>query len=91
MLTYNEAYKIGRKACIDAIGAELFETHKENAVFGCSKLSGAAFCFVGVSDKPFEGRGLLDSTSTWPYTAQCLVRLEDGGIERMKVERNADN
>lgn len=40
MLTCEEAYKIGQKACIDAIGYEFAVQNKSHSVFTYSELPG---------------------------------------------------
>lgn len=84
MLTIEAARKIGINACIDKIGRNFVQTHKDSSVYayGDGETEDSVFCYVGVSDAPpppqQEGVLVLDSTSKFPYRVSCNVSLEDG-------------
>ena len=51
MLKIEEAKKIGIRACIDKIGYNFCETHRDNGVSSHGvEREGYFYCFVGVSD-----------------------------------------
>lgn len=84
MLTREAARKIGINACIDKIGRDFLQKHKDNAVYayGDGETENSVFCYVGVDDKPYESKHpdilVLDSESKFPYHASCNVSLTDG-------------
>lgn len=84
MLTREAARKIGINACIDKIGRDFLQKHKDNAVYayGDGETENSVFCYVGVDDKPYESKHpdilVLDSESKFPYHASCNVSLMDG-------------
>ena len=84
MLTVEAAQKIGINACIDKIGRDFMQAHKDSAVYACGdgETENSVFCYVGVDDKPWVPEDpetlILDSTSQFPYRASCNVCLTDG-------------
>lgn len=89
MLTVNEAKMLGRDACIDKLGREFVEKHKETSVaaYGDFRDEGIVFCYIGVSDKPladtYSGSLVLseEKSRKMPYGVSCNVHLENGDIE----------
>ena len=90
MLTLDEAKKIGRDACIEKIGREFYEKHKESSstAYGDFSEEGVVFCYVGVDDKPIMNvnSGVLILSNQLkknpiPFCASCNVSLENGSIE----------
>ena len=84
MLTVEAAREIGINACIDKIGRDFMQAHKDSAVYayGEGETENSVFCYVGVDDKPWVPEDpktlILDSTSQFPYRASCNVCLTDG-------------
>ena len=90
MLTFKEAKIIGTRACIDKLGKEFFEKYKENSTsaYGDFGDEGVTYCYVGVNDKPFDdtysGSLILSKRgkkNEIPFSASCLVNLENGAVE----------
>lgn len=82
MLTMEAAKKIGINACIDRLGRDFVQAHRNSAASAYSETDDGVFCFVGVDDNP-GSRGssdtlVLDSKSVFPYRVSCTVALEDG-------------
>ena len=94
MLTVKEAKLIGRDACIEKLGRAFVEKYKDNSVaaYGDFSDEGIVFCYVGVSDKPFENKysgSLVLSESQerkMPFGVSCNVQLEDGKIEYLECK-----
>ncbi len=94
MLTVHEAKIIGRDACIDKLGRAFVEKYKDDSVaeYGDFSDEGIVFCYVGVSDKPYENiyPGLLVLSESpdrkMPYGVSCNVYLEDGNIEFLECK-----
>lgn len=87
MLTFEEAKKIGIKACIDKIGYEFCLAHKDNSTSAYGEDDGIAKCFVGVSDAPAHEYNIeeveyliLTHKADWPYFAHCDVDMATGEI-----------
>ena len=90
MLTFKDAKIIGTRACIDKLGKEFFEKYKENSTsaYGDFADEGVTYCYVGVSDKPFDdtysGSLILSKRgkkNAIPFSASCLVNLKNGIVE----------
>lgn len=90
MLTFKDAKLIGTRACIDKLGKDFFEKHKENSTsaYGDFSDEGVTYCYVGVNDKPFDdtysGSLILSKRgkkNAIPYSASCLVSLESGEVK----------
>mgnify|MGYP007102052686 FL=1 len=85
MLTFEEARKIGVDACIDLIGRDFMQKHRNNSSSGYGDVDDYAYCFVGVSDQPVSFGTELWLTSgpehQFPYQASCKVFYKDGEIE----------
>lgn len=88
MLTIKEAARIGIDACIDKIGREFVEKHRDNGTnaYGKNEEGDGVYCYVGIDDKPYVSPYpdhviVLDSITHFPYFANCNVRLADGAIE----------
>ena len=47
MLTFEEAKKIGIRACIDRIGYDFCLAHNENSTSAYGEVDGIGKCFVG--------------------------------------------
>lgn len=86
MLTFEEAKKIGIKACVDKLGYDFVKKHEDNACSAYGDEGDHASCFVGVStepDQPWTGGPLVldDSPSAkYPYSASCNVAYADGKV-----------
>ena len=88
MLTFEEAKKIGIRACADKIGYEFCKAHNDNSTSVYGVVEGKMECFVGVSDEPSPecdinkvDHLILTSGKEWPYFAQCDVDMSTGEIE----------
>ena len=84
MLTYEKAKKIGIEACIDKLGRDFVNKHKDTSSSGFGDRGDHAFCFVGVDDRPETNMSdelVLTSNGKFPYVARCNVRYSDGYIE----------
>jgi len=95
MLTFKEAKIIGLRACVDKLGRDFFEKYKKNSTFAYGDFSdeGIAYCYVGVSDKPYDktysGSLTLSKRgkkNAIPFCASCSVSLEDGKIEFLECK-----
>lgn len=94
MLTVKEAKIIGRDACIDRLGRDFVEKYKDNSVaaYGDFSDEGIVFCYVGVSDKPYEeiypGSLVLSESQErkMPFGVSCNVQLENGHIEYLECK-----
>ena len=86
MLSVKEARKIGIDACIEKIGVEFWEKHKDHAVYAHGEKEGYKVgCFVGISDQPEPDLDTvnirLSPGNDWPYYADCDVDRKTGEIE----------
>ena len=88
MLTFEEAKKIGIRACVDKIGYEFCKAHNDNSTSAYGEVRGKMECFVGVSDEPAPEYDInkvdyliLTSKKDWPYYAHCDVDMSTGKIE----------
>lgn len=88
MLTFEEAKKIGIRACVDKIGYEFCRAHNDNSTSSYGEVDGIMKCFVGVSDKPSPecdinkvDHLILTSGKKWPYYAHSYVDMSTGEIE----------
>lgn len=84
MLTLEEAKEIGFNACVDKIGREFVLKNKDFSVVAYGEDYEKVYVFFGVSDTDYdgyEGAIVLDSTSKWPYQAECYVFFDTGNIE----------
>lgn len=84
MLTTEAARKIGINACIDKLGRDFVQAHRDSSTSAYGESEDGVFCFVGVDDAPvfpeFDGTLVLDSVSPFPYRVSCNVALEDGSL-----------
>lgn len=82
MLSIESAREIGINACIDKLGRDFVQAHRDSSTSAYGSDENSVFCFVGVDDNPNysneEGVLILDSTSVFPYRVSCNVCLEDG-------------
>ena len=90
MLTFEEAKKIGREACIEKLGRDFYDKYKSGSTFayGDWQDEGVTYCYVGVDDRPmtmqYTGTLMLTNKAakdSIPYFASCTVALADGEIE----------
>ena len=84
MITFEQARRAGIDACIDRLGREFVTKHRETACSAYGDRGDYVYCFVGVSDKPYEKvyDGLvLDGGSKFPFVARCTVSYVDGSID----------
>lgn len=89
MLPYNEVQRIGREACINAIGREFYEQYQQWSAMGGGNYRGANICYVAVSDKPLPQDG---AQRKWTRLARCKVNAETGQVYELELETNdADN
>ena len=86
MLTFEEAKKIGIKACVDKIGFDIVKKYENNACSAYGDEGDHASCFVGVNtepDTPWTGGPLIldDSPEAkFSFSASCNVAYEDGKV-----------
>ena len=86
MLTFEEAKKVGIRACIDRLGYDFVKKYQDTSCSAYGDEGDHASCFVGVSiepDIPWTGGPLIldDSPDAkFPYSASCNVAYEDGKI-----------
>lgn len=86
MLTFEEAKKIGKNACIEMLGRSFYEKYIDSSTtaYGDFSEDGVIFCYVGVNDHPQKNENvqslILSSTNPIPYSASCNVQLEDGKV-----------
>ena len=84
MLTYEQAKKIGQEACIDRLGRDFVMKYRDTSCPAFSDMGDYADCFVGVdnTENRYDFSNVtLDSSSKFPYSANCTVRYEDGKVE----------
>ena len=88
MLTFEEAKKIGIRACVDKIGYDFCRAHNDNSTSAYGEVDGIVKCFVGVSEEPAQEYDIekveyliLTSGKKWPYYAHCYVDMATGEIE----------
>ena len=82
MLSVDEAKQIGKQACLDKLGKDFVQQHKEFSSFGSGEFDGKVFCFIGVD--PFHqssGKGLILDHEKFPYRVSCTVDKQDGRVE----------
>jgi hypothetical protein len=82
------ARQIGINACVEKLGKDFVEKHKENSTCALGESEDGIFCFVGVDDEKRSGCDyalVLDSTSRFPYRASSVVRLSDGTVTWKEV------
>ena len=86
MLTFDEAKKIGIKACVDKLGYDFVKKYEDTSCSAYGDEGDYASCFVGVStepDTPWTGGPLIldDSPKAkFPYSASCDVAYKDGAV-----------
>ena len=86
MLTFEEAKRIGIKACVDKLGYDFVKKYEETSCSAYGDAGDHASCFVGVSicpDIPWTGGPLVidDSPeSKFPFSAHCDVAYANGEI-----------
>lgn len=86
MLTFEEAKKIGIKACVDKLGYDFVKQHEDTSCSAYGDEGDHASCFVGVSTEAESlwsgGPLVLDDSpsSKYPYSARCDVAYIDGTI-----------
>ena len=91
MLTFEEAKRIGIRACVDKLGYDFVKKYEDTACSAYGDEGDHASCFVGVTtepEKPWTGGALvLDDSpkSKYPYSASCKVAYADGSISGMTL------
>lgn len=86
MLTFEEAKKIGIRACVDVLGYDFVKKHEQTACSAYGDEGDHAACFVGVTTEPDTtwagGPLVLDDSpeSRYPYRASCNVAYADGAV-----------
>lgn len=91
MLAFTEIQKIGREACINAIGREFFEQYKQWSALGGGNHRGEDIFYVAVSDKPLP-KDSSGQTRKWTRLARCKVNGETGEVYGLELEvQDADN
>jgi hypothetical protein len=82
------ARQIGINACVERLGRNFVEKHKETSTCAFGESEDGVFCFVGVDDEERSGCDyalVLDSPSRFPYRTSCVVRLSDGTVTWREV------
>ena len=94
MLTFNDAKKIGIKACIDMLGYDFVKKYEDKACTAYSDEGDHASCFVGVdttniSALSSDGHLILDDTpaAAFPFSVSCNVAYKDGTVTNVIVHR----
>lgn len=96
MLTEKEAKKIGIRACIEKLGSEFCKEYANSAT-SCWGMEddNTMYCYVGVSTDPEPDYDLdkvteltLDAKGKFPYSANCLVNMENGNITFLQLIKN---
>ncbi len=86
MLTFEEAKKIGIRACVDKLGYDFVKKYNETSCTAYGDEEDHAFCFVGVDTEPVipwtGGPLILDDSpkARFPYSARCNVAYADGKV-----------
>lgn len=86
MLTFDEAKKVGIRACVDRLGNDFVRMHEDTSCTAYGDEEDHAFCFVGVStelDVPWDGGPIILDDSPekkFPYSVSCNVAYADGAI-----------
>ena len=86
MLTFEEAKKIGIRACVDKLGYDFVKKYNDTSCTAYEDEEDHAFCFVGVDTNPVSpwtgGPLILDDSpgAKFPYRASCNVAYVDGSI-----------
>ena len=86
MLTFEEAKKIGIRACVDKLGYDFVRKYEDLSCTAYEDEGDRVFCFVGVSTEPVSAWNgdhlVLDDTpnTKFPYSASCYVLYADGTI-----------
>ena len=86
MLTYEEAKKVGTKACLEKLGRDFVIEHRKTACSAYGDEDDHAFCFVGVDtepDTPWTGGEIVFDDSPdqkFPFSASCNVSYADGVV-----------
>ena len=84
MLTYEQAKKKGIDACVDCLGRDFVMKYKDTSCPTFGDMEDRAYCFLGVnnSEDRYDDRPIiLDGGDSWPYSAECTVRYDDGKVE----------
>jgi hypothetical protein len=87
-LDVETARQIGINACVEKLGRDFVEKYKETSTCAYGESEDGMFCFVGVDDVEKNGCDyalVLDSTSRFPYSASCVVSLENGAVTWREV------
>lgn len=87
MLTEEEARRIGLRACVEKIGIEFCEKHKDTSVCAYGVVEGVMQCYFGVDDQPNPDFEKLKPEEVYlscrryaPYFARCEVNMESGVV-----------
>ena len=86
MLTFEEAKRIGIKACVDKLGYDFVKKYEDTACSAYGDEGYHASCFVGVTTEPIVpwngGPLVLDDSpnSKYPYSASCNVAYADVAV-----------
>lgn len=86
MLTFEEAKKVGIKACVEKLGYDFVRKYQDTSCTAYGDEGDHAFCFVGVSTEassPWDGDAIIldDSPNKkYPYSVSCNVSYADGTV-----------
>lgn len=95
MLTFEEAKRIGKNACIEKIGREFYEKYKAFSVtaYGDFNDEGVTFCYIGVDTQPpkeNDSKTLIlsdrEKKNAFPFSASCNVHLSNGAVEFLECK-----
>lgn len=72
--------EIGKEACIERIGREFVDLHRDTACFSTQEMDDrTVFCFLGIDLHADDRKACLTNEKNWDVYASCYVR--DGVVE----------
>lgn len=96
MITKKEAKKLGISACIEKLGYDFCTKYAGNST-SCwgMKDEKTMYCYIGVNTEPEPDYDIekievltLDLKGKFPYSASCLVNMENSEITFLKIVKN---
>ena len=90
MLTFEEAKRIGLDACVNRLGREFVMKYKDTSCPAYGDMDDRVFCFLGVDNSESryvnDDKLVLDGGSSWPYSARCTVKYNDGTVDFLECK-----